>query len=290
MDVGPDGAPGAGLDEPVLGASSAGEVALFDQPQLALVDPALAERARQLLPEPRARLRPRTFPGGTGGTVLEPPARGGPRRVGNPWRRCWPRAVALAVVIFVARAASGSFLGEQPGHSPDGVAEAAAVSPKTEPTRPKPAWPKPARPKLVPTGNRAALRPPKLSRRPARKWNCRGPGQRRRACADCPGGKRPGRRGRALHAQWGGYLDVATPRRFRARRRAGGPRGWVARRVSLSIAGGRRATATTHLARAPGTATPSSTTTRRGDRSTGVPSTGDPLCLSRTPPTRQAAD
>jgi len=181
MDAGPDALRGlAFADEPVLGASSPGELDLGPiSPELALVDPALAERARQLLPEPRERaVAPRRLPAAP---ALEPPAPvEAPPVLETPRRRRWPRAVALAVVIFVAGAASGSFLGNNEGHSPDASLEAAAVSPKTAPARPESARPKPARPKLVPTGNRAALRPPKLSRRPTRARTAAAPAQRRR--------------------------------------------------------------------------------------------------------------
>ena len=72
-------------------------------PELALVDPVLAERARELLPdrryEPAAASPPRPR--------VETPAVGVPRTRTRRWRR----TAVLAVLIFVAGAASGGILG-----------------------------------------------------------------------------------------------------------------------------------------------------------------------------------
>src|SRR5689334_5173301 len=97
MDAGPDALHpyeplhGVSADDPELGPIS---------PELALVDPELARRARELLPEPRERPRaPRPLP-----KVLEPEPE---LQVEVHRRRRWPRTIALAIVIFVAGAASG---------------------------------------------------------------------------------------------------------------------------------------------------------------------------------------
>ena len=136
MDAGPD----ALHHEPPLG-SSAGDADLGPiSPELALVDPELARRARELLPEPRERPRPRRPPAPLPAPepVAEQPDR----------RRRWPRTIALAIVIFVAGAASGTFLGNHQTGSPATTLEVRAVGPATSQTTAPP----------------RALRPPKATR------------------------------------------------------------------------------------------------------------------------------
>src|SRR5215831_4907918 len=110
-------------------------------PELALVDPELAQRLRASLPEPRERPRPpRPLP-----QALEPE----PELEPQPEvvrRRRWPQTIALAIVIFVAGAASGTLLGNhQSGSgSPATPLEVRAVGPAATQT----------------TAKRPALRPP----------------------------------------------------------------------------------------------------------------------------------
>ena len=140
MDAGPD----AFGYEPPLGASPYGEGDLGPiSPELALVDPELRRRAGELLPEPRERPRPRP-------PVEEAPAP--PEPVAAPEvqrRRRWPRALALAIVIFAAGAVSGTLLGNQQTGSPGTTLEVRAVAPAATRT----------------TAPRAALKPPKVSHR-----------------------------------------------------------------------------------------------------------------------------
>jgi hypothetical protein len=74
-------------------------------PELALVDPALAERARTLLPEPREATKEER-PAET----IERPIRSAPVPTAPRKPRRWRRIAALAVLIFAGGAASGELL------------------------------------------------------------------------------------------------------------------------------------------------------------------------------------
>jgi hypothetical protein len=90
-------------------------------PELALVDPVLAEQARKLLPDPveppKRRLRP-VEPDVPVAVPAQPAAVEAELAPVAPGRR-WLRAVALAAVVFAAGAASGNFYGSR--GSPPGV-------------------------------------------------------------------------------------------------------------------------------------------------------------------------
>jgi hypothetical protein len=115
MDAGPDN---------VRSSADLGPIS----PELALVDPLLAARARRLLPDPVDSLRPRPprpvvvaetpsiappvphVPGAEQELEPEPAGPGKQRR--------WARTLALAVIVFVGGAISGTFLGGNDSTSP----------------------------------------------------------------------------------------------------------------------------------------------------------------------------
>jgi hypothetical protein len=121
-------------------------------PELALVDPELSERARNLLPDPPARPR-RPLPLPRVEVAAEPVAP--PRK---PHRR---RTVVLAALVFAAGAVSGSFLAGRHGSSPGVTFEARAGAPPPPPPR-VPAGKKPVTQRTS-TGSRPAHRPPGVS-------------------------------------------------------------------------------------------------------------------------------
>lgn len=105
--------------EEVLGAAAHPSAELGPiSPELALIDPVLAERARMLLPDPTERTRrPRVVP-----VVWSPPVSERPkasRASERPQRRTrWRRTVLLAGLVFAAGAASGGFFGRKDAASP----------------------------------------------------------------------------------------------------------------------------------------------------------------------------
>lgn len=98
-----------GIDQPLGAAPAVSEDLGPISPELALIDHVLAERARELLPEPLDQARPRLpIP------VLPPSARvraDAPR----PRPRRWTRTAVLAALVFVAGAASGGLLARKDG-------------------------------------------------------------------------------------------------------------------------------------------------------------------------------
>ena len=134
-------------------------------PELALVDPVLAEQARKLLPDVVERPRP---PAPV--VVAEQPTPAEPAPVAVEAapvapRRRWRRMLVLAVLVFVAGAISGTLLGGKnagPGGVTLGVpAEAPSTQPPSVSTQTgrAPKTSRPARPKKT-TSTRATLRPP----------------------------------------------------------------------------------------------------------------------------------
>ena len=91
-------------------------------PELALVDPVLAEGARRLLPDPQESLRrQRTRPlvvAETPGMALPVPETREAEPAPPRKRRRWARTLALAVFVFVGGAVSGTFLGGKDSTSP----------------------------------------------------------------------------------------------------------------------------------------------------------------------------
>jgi hypothetical protein len=96
------------LDQPLGSARGASEELGPISPELALVDDTLAERARKLLPEPREHTSARR----SSTPVVLPSA---PRRAPRARPRRWRRTAVIAVLVFVAGAASGGLLGRKDG-------------------------------------------------------------------------------------------------------------------------------------------------------------------------------
>lgn len=121
MSAGPDDSRRAQLeDEPRLGPVPSGGTELGPlSPELALVDPVLAERARRLLPDPRERPRPVLRPVAAASAAL--PTTAQPEKTAPetpPRQRRWRRTLLLAGVVLAIGAASGGFLAGKRGTSP----------------------------------------------------------------------------------------------------------------------------------------------------------------------------
>jgi hypothetical protein len=99
-------------------------------PELALIDPDLARRARELLPEPREWSRPRALP-------APPPAREEPIFTQPPAepeiepapRRRWAQTLVLAALTFAVGAASGTIIAPRHASSPGATLEFRAAGP-----------------------------------------------------------------------------------------------------------------------------------------------------------------
>jgi hypothetical protein len=174
MDAAPDGVRPSMVElEPMLGAVP-GEADLGPiSPELALVDPDLAQRARQLLPEPEER--PRSRPPVAPPEPLAEPAVVPPAPSAPPPRR-WRRTVVLAGLVFAAGAASGGYLGEQHAAVPEVTLGVQAGAPTT--TAP-PGSEKQALTHPSLTVSRPALRPPKVTAKNPRSPSRRARRQRR---------------------------------------------------------------------------------------------------------------
>jgi hypothetical protein len=183
MDAGPD----ALHHQPPLG-SSAGDADLGPiSPELALIDPELARRARELLPEPRERPRPSRPPRPL--PAPEPEAQPPERR-----RRRWPQTIALAIVIFVAGAASGTLLGNHQTGSPATTLEVRAVGPATSQTT---APPRALRPPKAPQTTTTAPAPQTTTTAPAPQTTTTAPAPQTTTTAPAP---RPSRDSRTTTA------------------------------------------------------------------------------------------
>jgi hypothetical protein len=154
---GPDVVQGSPLEPsrrfttPPAGAEEVGPIS----PELVLVDPALAERARELLPEPRRFTKEQQLPSATTRELPQAPlpsTRPAPRR--------WLRTAALAALILAAGAASGELLGRRESSPPPSRLEVGAQVQTTAQTR--------SNPQSTPSDHRSAV-PGKKERRPVRK-------------------------------------------------------------------------------------------------------------------------
>jgi hypothetical protein len=165
MDAGPDVLRTPPFLHEPLGAVPTGAADLGPiSPELALVDPELARRARELLPEPGEFPAARPLPAAPAAEqAAVPEASAVPEVSAEPEtrrpRRRLARTVVLAAAIFAAGAASGTVLGPENSGSPGRVLELRVVA-----TTPQPRAKRPA------SRKHAAVRAPKASsrKRPAR--------------------------------------------------------------------------------------------------------------------------
>src|SRR5262245_23169124 len=153
-------------------------------PELVLVDPVLAERARKLLPDPGEQFGPPAAvvapvaeavaqPEAIPAPVTEPKLEAEP--AASAPRRLWRRVLVLAVLVFVAGAISGTLLGgknSEPGGVTLGVpAEAPGTQSPSVSTQPT-GTTKSSRPATPSKGTttRPTLRPPTPPRQGANGW------------------------------------------------------------------------------------------------------------------------
>ena len=155
MDAGPDALRTTRVESYPLGAIPAGDADLGPiSPELALIDPELARRARELVPEPRERSSPhRGLPGPPAAELPAAPELAPGPEVQPALRRRWTRALVLAAVIFVVGAASGTVLAPRHAASPGPTLEVRAAATTTQ---------RRLKPQAI--DKRAALRPAKVSR------------------------------------------------------------------------------------------------------------------------------
>lgn len=95
-------------------------------PELALIDPNLARRARELLPEPRERPRPRAAPAPLSPPPPEPEVAPARRR------RLAPTLVLAALIFGAGLAASGSIVAPQHVASPGATLDVRTVAPPVQ--------------------------------------------------------------------------------------------------------------------------------------------------------------
>ena len=151
-------------------------------PELALVDPVLAEQARKLLPDILERPRPPAPAVVTEQATPPEPAPVAVEPAAVAPRRRWRRMLVLAVLVFVAGAISGTLLGGRdagPGGVTLGVpAEAPSSRPtsvgtQTAPTAQTARTSTTSRPATPPKGTsiRATLRPPSPRGQSKNSWS-----------------------------------------------------------------------------------------------------------------------
>jgi hypothetical protein len=110
-------------------------------PELALVDPVLAEQARKLLPDPPDSLSPRAPFASQAPASVAPTRRRAvplPPLAPRPRRR-WPRTVALAGLVFAAGAGAGGFVRDEHPAQRGVVLEVQAPSAATRARESRPA-------------------------------------------------------------------------------------------------------------------------------------------------------